>query len=106
MREAPVRAIEPWRLSTTPTRPGLVPDASLMQRRLLFTLLVAVMAGLAERLQVALIPEQPLITTMSLAMVTHQQGCVAFQLAASAAHIEIAEECAEPELLPSRGLVP
>lgn len=77
-----------------------------MQRRLLFTLLVAIVAGLAERLEVALIPEQPLITTMSLAMVTHQQGRVAFQLAASLAHIEIAKECAEPELLPSRGLVP
>jgi hypothetical protein len=59
------------------TTPRSVPNAALIERRLLGSLLVSIVADLAKRLQVAWIPEQSLITTMRSLVVTDQQRGVA-----------------------------
>jgi hypothetical protein len=77
-----------------------------MQRCLLFSLLVAIVTGLAQCLQVGLVPEQALITAMRNDVIANEQRCIAFELTAPAALIQITEEDGEPQRLPSRRLIP
>ena len=53
-----------------------------MQGRLLFLLLFAVVAGLAEGLEIVRVEEQPLIAPMRLLVIADQLGGVAFDPAA------------------------
>jgi hypothetical protein len=104
MRHTPVRREKPCRL-LMPPHPS-VPDATLMQRRLLGSLLIGVVASLAEGLQVVLIPEQASITAVRYLVIAHQQRGVAFELAASAALVQVTKEDREAQRSPSGCLVP
>lgn len=69
-----------------------------MFARLLFGLLHRVMAGLTKGLKVGLTPEQRLITTMRLDVVTDELACVAFEASAlrALACVQITKEDLEP----------
>lgn len=55
-----------------------------MQRRLLGALLVSIVARLEQRLQIALVPEQPDVATMRDLVVADEQRSVAFNLLTAA----------------------
>lgn len=74
----------------------------------LLALLQPVMAVLAKALQVLIIPEQPLITTMRDLMVSNQLRCVSLD-AATSLHLaseEIANKNGPAQLLPPCRLIP
>jgi len=74
----------------------------------LLALLPTVVAGLAEAPQVALIPEQRLVTAVRLAVVGHQQRGVRLDPAAAPplAGEQVAAKDRHAQLLPTRRLVP
>lgn len=55
----------------------------MMQARLLLLLLFAVVACLADAMQVALIPELALIAAMRVDVIAYQFGCLRFDASAS-----------------------
>jgi hypothetical protein len=77
-----------------------------MQRRLFFLLFHFVMTGLAEGLQVRVLPEQALVTPVRLDVVAHQPAGVAFSATALGALEQIAKKDAEAERAPSCRAVP
>ena len=85
-----------------------MPDAALVQRCLLFALLDGVVAGLAEGLKIAFIPEQTLIASVWLDVVAHQERGITLQPSACLvlADVEIAKEDAQPQRAPACRLVP
>lgn len=84
-----------------------VPNASRLQRRLLLPLLLAIVAGLQQRLDVGLIPEQTLVTSVGLLVVGYQQRGVALKHAAAAlAGVSVTQEHPQAQIMPSLELVP
>jgi hypothetical protein len=84
-----------------------IPDAAPVQRLLLGALLIAIVARLAQRLQIVLIPEQPLVTAMRGLMVADELRRIALeQTAAALARVVIAFEYLEAQATPARSLIP
>ncbi len=89
-------------------RRASIPDAALMQARLLFLLLDGIVAGLADAAQVALIPELAFITTVRLDMIADQLGSVGLYSPASR-HLaceQVARQYLPAQLAPTFQLVP
>ena len=61
-----------------------MPDTALMERALLFTLFLFVVAGLQESLDVVLVPEQTFVPTMRDLVICHELRSISFKLAAAA----------------------
>ena len=69
-------------------------------------LLGPVMAGLAEALDVAVIPEQALVTSVRLLMVSYQQAGVRLCSSAHSASEQVADQDGPAQAAPTWGLVP
>lgn len=72
----------------------------------LLALLVAVVAGLAQALQVLGVPEQRLVTTVRGVVVSDQIGRVGLDPLAAPAGEQIPDQHRPAQLLPACGLVP
>ncbi|WP_368517470.1 hypothetical protein [Rhizobium sp.] len=71
-------------------------------------LLQAVVAGLAQAVQIALIPEQRLVAVVRRLVVCHELRCVSLDATASLhlASEEITDQNAHAQLLPTSRLIP
>jgi hypothetical protein len=75
---------------------------------MLLRLLPLIVAGLTQRLQVLLVPEEQLVTAMGFDVVAYELGAIDDDAAASLhlASQRVAREDLKPQPAPSRGPVP
>lgn len=102
MEEQPVRAAKRARVLIRP----LVPDAAGMEALLLFTLLVFVVARLAQGLKITFMPEQLFVAAMQIDVIADQERSISLDTIASSACIVIAWKDAQPQSGPASHLVP